>query len=311
MTDQTAAAGGHGELFTAAEQAALRDFWPVYEANLDAINKATMAAAATDPVLQKLMAAQDPAQQAAETEASAITVRAGMLDGKWQPFLDTLRAQGSVYAEQGLTFKSWLIVIRAAQSEMLRHAHRAFGSEPERLNAVVSAVNRFLVDTTLGIVGEAYLQAREDLIQQQQQAILELSTPVLPLRTGLLLLPVVGVIDTVRARQLTEQLLEGIRTHRARVVVIDLTGVPAVDSAVANHLLQTVRAAGLLGAGAIVTGLSTANALTLTRIGVDLRGLRTTSDLQRGIDEASHLLRSLAAHADNPLAEWDEQGGGG
>jgi anti-anti-sigma regulatory factor len=294
MTDGSAAAAGHGQLFTAAEQAALRDFWPVYEANLDAINEATMAAAASDPDLRKLIAGQDPAQAAAEQERSTATLRAGMLDGIWEPFTDNLRMQGGAYAQQGLSFKAWLLLISAAQAEMLRHVHRAYGAEPERQSAVVAALSRFLIDATLGIIGEAYLQAREDLIQQQQQAIRELSTPVLPLQPGLLLLPVVGVIDTERARQLTEQLLEGIRTNRARVVVIDLTGVPAVDSAVANHLLQTVRAAGLLGAGAIVTGLSTANALTLTRIGVDLSGLRTTSDLQRGIEEATQLLRSLS-----------------
>jgi rsbT co-antagonist protein RsbR len=140
------------------------------------------------------------------------------------------------------------------------------------------------------------METREHLIKQQQEAIRELSTPVLPLRAGLLLLPVIGVIDSDRARQLTEQLLEGIRTHRAKAVVIDLTGVPAVDSGVANHLLQTVRAAKLLGATAVITGISTENAQTLTRIGVDLSGLTTTSDLQSGVDEAEWLLQDARAH---------------
>ena len=79
-------------------------------------------------------------------------------------------------------------------------------------------------------------------------------------------------------------------------MVIDLTGVPAVDSGVANHLLQTVRAAKLLGANAVITGISTENAQTLTRIGVDLSGLMTTSDLQSGVDEAEWLLQDARAH---------------
>jgi rsbT co-antagonist protein RsbR len=164
------------------------------------------------------------------------------------------------------------------------------------LTAALTSLNRWLFDVTMAAIAEQYLETRESVIKQQQDAIRELSTPVLPIRPGLILLPVIGLIDTVRARQLTEQLLDGVREHRARVVVVDLTGVPAVDSAVANHLLQTVRAAGLLGARAIVTGISTVNAQTLTRLGVDVTGLVTTTDLQRGIEDAEWLLRRIAAH---------------
>jgi len=107
---------------------------------------------------------------------------------------------------------------------------------------------------------------------------------------GLLLLPVVGVIDSHRARQMTDQLLHGIHKHRAKVVVIDVTGVAAVDSMVANHLLQAVDAAALLGATAIVTGVSAAVAQTVVKIGVDLSRLRTVADLQGGVEEARTLL---------------------
>src|SRR5229473_2550145 len=96
----------------------------------------------------------------------------------------------------------------------------------------------------------------ERIIRQQQEAIRELSTPVLQVRERLLILPIIGVIDPQRARQLTEQLLRGIRTNRAKVVVIDITGVAAMDVTVANHLVQTVEASRLLGATVIVTGLS-------------------------------------------------------
>jgi rsbT co-antagonist protein RsbR len=103
-------------------------------------------------------------------------------------------------------------------------------------------------------------------------------------------LPIIGVIDPQRARQLTEQLLRGIRTNRAKVVVIDITGVPAIDSTVANHLVQTVESARLLGATVIVTGLSPEIAQTLVTIGVDLGKMNTVGDLRGGIEEAERLL---------------------
>ena len=104
-----------------------------------------------------------------------------------------------------------------------------------------------------------------------------------------------GVIDPQRARQLTEQLLRAIRTNRAKVVVIDITGVAAMDSNVANHLVQTVEASRLLGATVIVTGLSPEIAQTLVTIGVDLSEMATVGDLQGGIEEAERLLADRAA----------------
>jgi len=142
----------------------------------------------------------------------------------------------------------------------------------------------------LSIVALGFIEEREKVVRQQQEAIRELSTPVLQLRERVLILPVIGMIDTQRARQLTEGLLRAIRANRATVVVMDITGVPAVDSKVANHLLQTVQAARLMGAAVIVTGLSAEVAQTLVAIGVDLSKLNTLSDLQSGIDEADRLV---------------------
>jgi len=134
------------------------------------------------------------------------------------------------------------------------------------------------------------VQERERIIREQQEAILELSTPVLQVRERLLILPIIGVIDPQRARQLTEQLLRGIRTNRAKVVVIDITGVAAMDATVANHLVQTVEASRLFGATVIVTGLSPEIAQTIVNIGVDLGKMNTVGDLQGGIEQAERLL---------------------
>jgi len=139
-------------------------------------------------------------------------------------------------------------------------------------------------------VAVSFVQERERIIRQQQEAIRELSTPVLQVRERLLILPIIGVIDAQRARQVTEHLLRGIRHNRAKVVVVDVTGVPAIDSYVANHLVQTVEASRLMGAGVIITGLSSEIAQTLVTIGVDLSKVNAVGDLQGGIEEAERML---------------------
>lgn len=153
------------------------------------------------------------------------------------------------------------------------------------LDAYEPAANRIANTVAVGFV-----QERERVIREQQEAIRELSTPVLQVRERLLILPMIGIIDPQRARQLTEQLLQAIRKNRAKVVVIDITGVASMDSTVANHLLQTVDAARLLGASVIVTGLSSEIAQTLVTLGVDLTKIITVGDLQGGIEEAERRL---------------------
>jgi rsbT co-antagonist protein RsbR len=153
------------------------------------------------------------------------------------------------------------------------------------LDAYEPAANRIAVT-----VGVSFVEERERVIREQQVAIRELSTPVLQVRERLLILPIIGAVDNRRARQLTEQLLGAIQSHRARVVVIDITGVASVDVTVANHLVQTVEAARLMGASAVITGLSSKIAQTLVDLGVDLGMLKTVGDLQGGLEEAERLL---------------------
>jgi rsbT co-antagonist protein RsbR len=163
--------------------------------------------------------------------------------------------------------------------------HRDFALLNEVLDVYEPAANRIA-----NTVAVSFVQERERVIRQQQDALLELSTPVLQVREQLLILPIIGVLDAQRARQLTEQLLSGIRTHRARVVVSDITGVPEIDEAVANNLVQTVDASRLMGAAVIITGLSSDIAQTLVTIGVDLGKMNTVGDLQGGIEEAERQL---------------------
>jgi len=170
-----------------------------------------------------------------------------------------------------------------------RSLFKKYQSDLDLLNHVLDAFEP-ASNRIANTVAVSFVQERERIIRQQQEAIRELSTPVLQVRERLLILPIIGVIDSQRARQITEQLLRGIRANRAKVVVIDITGVPTVDSTVANHLVQTVDASRLMGATVIVTGLSSEIAQTLVTIGVDLSKMKTVGDLQGGIEEAERLL---------------------
>ena len=193
-------------------------------------------------------------------------------------------------------------IVLLLRDVLARSLFNKYQDNVEKLNRILDsyepAANRIANTVAVGFVEE-----RERIIRQQQEAIRELSTPVLQVRERLLILPIIGVIDPQRARQLTEQLLRAIRANRAKVVVIDVTGVAAMDSGVANHLVQTVEASRLLGATMIVTGLSPEIAQTLVTIGVDLSEMATVGDLQGGIEEAERLLADRAAPTATPVRE--------
>jgi rsbT co-antagonist protein RsbR len=194
-----------------------------------------------------------------------------------------------------------VLLLRDVLARSLFEKYQAdFGLLNRVLDAYEPAANRIATTVAVGFV-----QERERVIRQQQEAIRELSTPVLQVRERLLILPIIGIVDSERARQLTEQLLRGVRSNRAKVVVMDITGVPSVDATVANHLVQTVEASRLLGATVIVTGLSPEIAQTLVTIGVDLTKMNTVGDLQGGIEEAELLLgyKVISVREPQPQAE--------
>jgi rsbT co-antagonist protein RsbR len=181
----------------------------------------------------------------------------------------------------------------------------AFPTEPAKAFESFLALMK-LVFLDIGLAVDTYVHARESTMRKQQEAIRELSTPVLQIRDRLLLLPIIGVIDTHRARLITDSLLRSIRDTRAKVVVMDVTGVATIDTKVANHLIQTVTAARLMGAHVIVTGLSSDVAQALVGLGLDLAKLNTAGDLQGGIEEAERLLgyrvvQTAEAAGDGPL----------
>ena len=190
---------------------------------------------------------------------------------------------------RGVETDEVLGIVLLLRDVLARSLFEKYQDDFELLNRVLDAYEP-AANRIANTVAINFVQERERVIRQQQEAIRELSTPVLQVRERLLILPIIGVLDSQRARQLTEQLLRGIRANRAKVVVIDITGVPTIDSTVANHLVQTVEASRLMGASVIITGLSSEIAQTLVTIGVDLSKVNAVGDLQGGIEEAERLL---------------------
>src|SRR5829696_8542516 len=194
-------------------------------------------------------------------------------------------------------------IVLLLRDVLARSLFEKYQKDFELLNRVLDAYEP-AANRIANTVAVSFVQERERVIRQQQEAIRELSTPVLQVRERLVILPIIGVLDSQRAQQLTDQLLRGIRTHRARVVVIDITGVPDVDSEVANHLVQAVDASRLMGASVIITGLSSDIALTLVTIGLDLSKVNAVGDLQGGIEEAERLLGyEVSRSAETPQLE--------
>lgn len=191
-----------------------------------------------------------------------------------------------LYGRVGLDTKVFLGAFR----HLLEHVGRTLvGADPSGgLDAYFSIEKIAFLDISVMI--DVLVHERERVIRRQSEAIRELSSPVLQVRDRMLLLPLIGVIDTHRAQQITENLLDSVRKNRARVVVMDVTGVATIDSRVANHLVQTVSAARLMGCEVIVTGISADVAQSMVALGINLEPFRTVGDLQGGFEEAEHML---------------------
>ncbi|MEC5396641.1 STAS domain-containing protein [Uliginosibacterium sp. H1] len=148
----------------------------------------------------------------------------------------------------------------------------------EALGDAVWAVSTVL--DSLGLyTTEVFLRSREEVIMKQQQELLDLSTPVVELFSGVLALPLIGTLDSERTHSVMENLLEGIVEHEAAIAIIDITGVPTVDTLVAQHLIKTIAAARLMGAECIISGIRPQIAQTIVHLGVDLGDVTTKASL--------------------------------
>jgi rsbT co-antagonist protein RsbR len=202
-----------------------------------------------------------------------------MVDGEYgEPYVEQRLSLAQLYSKVGLDPAVFLGAFNHLLRSLESVADGQFGSL------------RKIAFFDLALITDVLVHERERVIRLQSEAIRELSTPVLQVRDRLLLIPIIGMIDTHRAQLIMENVLDGIRGRRAKVVVMDVTGVSTIDSGVANHLLRTITAAKLMGAQVIVTGISADVAQALVSLGINLDEIRAVGDLQSGIEDAERLL---------------------
>jgi rsbT co-antagonist protein RsbR len=275
-----------------ADQSSLSELWDVYESRFAEIGAQLADDTAAHPELATFVGAGDAESVAENRERIAQAIN----DGDWDGYLADMVDTGARYAEAGLSFSAWFATGRALRSKLVPHLIDALADEPERLAEALRGLSTF-IDLVILSVGESFIDAKQRIILEQQDVLRGLSTPVLEVRNGLLLVPLIGFIDSERALLLTGKLLEAIADKRAKAIVLDITGVPAVDSAVANHLMQTVQATQLMGAHTLISGLSPENAQTLVRLGLDLGRLNTVGTLSDGVIAAGEILKAAEARA--------------
>ncbi len=163
-------------------------------------------------------------------------------------------------------------------------------ADPSKAHAVFASATK-LVAFDMALAMDTYIAAHLETIARNQVAIRELSTPVIEVHQRILLLPLVGTLDTQRAEQVMETVLTKVVEHQAAVMITDIAGVAVVDTKVADHLLQTTQAVRLLGAESILTGISPLVAKTIVRLGIDISAMHTRSRLAAGIELALELVR--------------------
>jgi len=179
-------------------------------------------------------------------------------------------------------------------------AERQASAELAQAHALLEEHNRTLEQRVQQRTAElqesinAREQLQEQIIAAQQQTIQELSTPIIPIMEHIIIMPLVGVVDPLRSQQTLRALLAGISQYQAKVVILDITGVPMVDSGVAAHLDKAVQAARLKGARTIVTGISAAVAEAIVDLGIDWSGIETLADLQTGLLAALGSMRNFS-----------------
>jgi len=181
-------------------------------------------------------------------------------------------------AALGLTPSQTVTFVFSLKEALFPQLQRDLAKDPARLAAATWSVSTLL--DRLGLyIAEVYQKGREELISRQQQEMLELSTPVVELWDGVLALPLIGTLDSARTQVVMENLLQRIVDTGAAIAIIDITGVPTVDTLVAQHLLKTVAAARLMGADCIVSGIRPQIAQTIVHLGVDLQDVITKATL--------------------------------
>lgn len=197
---------------------------------------------------------------------------------EFKPVREFLEAFSRSRALQGFTADETANFIFALKKPLFEKLRAEVGNDAGKL-----AEEFWLVTTLLDALGmhtiKVFQKSREDVINRQQREMLELSTPVVKLWEGILALPMIGTLDSARTQVVMESLLQKVVDTGAQIAILDITGVPTVDTLVAQHLLKTVTALRLMGAECIISGVRPQIAQTIVHLGVDLQGVTTKANL--------------------------------
>jgi rsbT co-antagonist protein RsbR len=196
----------------------------------------------------------------------------------WDALRASLADIAAHRARQGFSPVETATFVFSLKQPLFTQLRTALASEPAQLAALTWSIN-VLLDSFGLYTMEVYQKSREQVIARQQQELLELSTPVVQLWEGILALPLIGTLDSSRTQVVMESLLQKIVETGAAIAIIDITGVPTVDTLVAQHLLKTVAAARLMGADCIISGIRPQIAQTIVHLGVNLSNVITKSTL--------------------------------
>lgn len=201
------------------------------------------------------------------------------LDGPtWDQARDTLSAISASRAKQGFTTSETATFVLSLKQPIFNAVRRENASDPTALFDDIWKSTQ-LIDKLALITADAFQATREKFIARQQEELMELSTPVVKLWDGILALPIIGTLDSARTQVVMESLLQAVVQTNSRVAIIDITGVPTVDTLVAQHLLKTITAARLMGADCIISGVRPQIAQTIVHLGIDLAGVITKAKL--------------------------------
>ena len=198
--------------------------------------------------------------------------------GQWAPVREMLGELSRSRATQGFSPTQVATFVFSLKQPLFTRVRTFLKDDAPALSQALWDITT-LVDS-LGLhTTEVYQQARESVIARQQEELIEISTPVVELWPGILALPLIGTLDSERTQVVMESLLKRLVDTGSSIAVIDITGVPTVDTLVAQHLLKTVSAAQLMGADCIISGIRPQIAQTIVHLGIDLSGVATKASL--------------------------------
>lgn len=197
---------------------------------------------------------------------------------EWDKIREMLGNISRSRAQQGFSPSETATFVFSVKRPLFNQLQRSYKDDAQALAAETWSTTE-LLDAMGLFTLEVYLKSREDVIKRQQEELLELSTPVVKLWDGILVLPIIGTLDSARTQVVMESLLQAIVQSDSHVAIIDITGVPTVDTVVAQHLLKTVTAARLMGADCIISGVRPQIAQTIVHLGINLLDITTKSTL--------------------------------